>query len=148
MGGHFSTKRTAMRPLRGQNFLWGSQPLKYCSDQTISGESSPCNTAVFNLFALIRPSRYTLFTAPTSQKESKQGVPTVEIQRFSLMPCCVLHRLKTRITWKSGLPGGTVASFNRFLGVPLFGAKIGGCTPFWRSPLYKGRWHYYYCLVL
>ena len=36
---------------------------------------------------------------------------------------------------KSGLPGGTVASFNRFLGVPFFGAKIGGCTPFRRSPL-------------
>ena len=29
---HFSTKRTAMRPLRGQNFLRGSQPLKYCFD--------------------------------------------------------------------------------------------------------------------
>ena len=37
------------------------------------------------------------------------------------MPCCVLHRLETRTTGKSGLPGGTVASFNRFLGVPLFG---------------------------
>ena len=29
---HFSTKRTVMRPLRGQNFLRGSQPLKYCFD--------------------------------------------------------------------------------------------------------------------
>ena len=29
---HLSTKRTAMRPLRGQNFLRGSQPLKYCFD--------------------------------------------------------------------------------------------------------------------
>ena len=29
---HFSTKRTVMRPLRGQNFMRGSQPLKYCFD--------------------------------------------------------------------------------------------------------------------
>ena len=29
---HFSTKRTAMRRLRGQNFSRGSQPLKYCFD--------------------------------------------------------------------------------------------------------------------
>ena len=58
------------------------------------------------------------------------------------MPCCVLHRLETRTTGKSGLPGGTVASFNRFLGVPLFGAKIGGCTPFWRSPFILSRSEY------
>ena len=106
---HFSTERTAMRPLRGQNFLRDS--LKYCFDlySSISGESSPFNPIVFNLFT----------------------------QRFSLVPCCGSHCLVFLliITRKSGLPGGTVASFNRFLGVPLFGAKIGGCTPFWRSPL-------------
>ena len=127
---HFSTKRTVMRPLRGQNFLRGSQALKYCFDLYSS------RLYLDNLVLALRPSCYTLFTAPTPQRESKQGVPTVESQRFSLMPCCVLHRLETRTTGKSGLPCGTVASFNRFLGVPLFGAKIGGCTPFWRSPLF------------
>ena len=43
---------------RSNHMLWGLQPLKYCFDlySIISGESSPCNTVVFNLFTLVYPS--------------------------------------------------------------------------------------------
>ena len=49
------------------------------------------------------------------------------------MPYCVLHRL---ICKNGGLPGGIVASFYRFLGVPLFGDEPGGCPYFRRSPFF------------
>ena len=62
------------------------------------------------------------------QSESQHGVPTVETQRFSLMPCCVLVFLAGL------LDCCLVFSFSR---CAPFWRKTGGCTPFWRSPKIK-----------
>ena len=71
---HFSTKRTAMRPLRVQN-LRGSKPpnLETCFDlySIISGEPSACNTVVFNLFTLVQTPFMTPFLQFQHQRERK-----------------------------------------------------------------------------
>ena len=62
------------------------------------------------------------------QSESQHGVP-----------CTYLHpKVFPNALLRFGLPGGTVTSFFRFLGVPLFGVETRRrCTPFWRSPLFS-----------
>ena len=106
-----------------------------CFDLYISGESNACNTVV--QYSTCSP-WFTFHNIPflqfQHQRESQLGVATVETQRFSLMPWCVLHRLETRICRNSGLPGWAAASFFRFPGVFLFGAETEECTPLWRSP--------------
>ena len=96
---HFSTKRTAIRPLRGQNVLRGTQPLKIVLICTVVDYIWKVYSLQYRSVQLVRPDSPFMmypFYSSNTQRESKQGVPTVETQRFSLVPCCVLHRLETR----------------------------------------------------
>ena len=94
----------------------------FCIDlySSIPGESSPCNTV--RSIQLVHPGSpfmtYPFYSSNTTKRE--QGFPSY-LLAFYIVSKHVFVLITTR---KSGLPGGTVASFNRFLGVPLFGAKI------------------------
>ena len=94
----------------------------FCIDlySSISGESSPCNT--LRSIQLVHPGSpfmtYPFYSSNTTKRE--QGFPSYLLAFYIVSK----HVFVLTTTRKSGLPGGTVASFNRFLGVPLFGAKI------------------------
>ena len=136
-----------MRPLRGQT-LRGPKPLeleiRFDLSSIISGEStSACGTVVFNLFTPVHlHDIYPLLYC--SNTKERANIITVDLllkpNGFSLIPCCVLHRLETRICRNTGLPDGTVAYFFRFFSFsssfPFWRRnRQGRCTPFWRSPL-------------
>ena len=80
---------------------------------------------------------YPFYSSNTLREASKVYLP---LKPKDFPSCLVAFYIVSKhvlvlITRKSGLAGGTVALFIRFLGVLLFGAKIGACTRFWRAPL-------------
>ena len=102
--------------------------------------------AIYNLYNLYNiyiqsvhsGSPFMIYTFYSSSTKERAGTLYLPLKPKGFSSCLVAFCIVSKhISRNSGLPGGVVASFLRFLGVPVFGAETGGCTPFWQMPFTK-----------